>query len=464
MSKNIKIDTKESFSIKACLFLLCLLLPTHWFWHWDPSWSFWDGLQREPWIPKVYVSMLFGVLLWAISIFSDFFTDTPRGRATLRPHFRHFFSRIGKLSFKWWIILPFIVASNVAFSLEPSATLSFWLQTLAGPGLLLAWIWRYKKWVSASIFWSGVLGGISIQAFLAWWQYIFQTSLGGYWLLGQPDFTSIFLAKSQLSPLVVTLPYGSTPHPNVLAGWLVLGIILILNARLWVSQNIIRLKMWQFIGVVFLIVPLAWTESWSAWLTLIILMLLPGWRNIWKKSPVKAWILVGAMWCMLSFGLVFLSQISPKLLDNPSWRHRVTFLHAAPRLFLERPHGWGLVQHPLGYSPLERQALRNLATQPIHSAGIGLAVDLGFWTLLLLFTFLIIEHRKYSIFLGAFTLSLPIFNLDHYGYSTMSGQYLIILFLVFLNLNFQINRPVILREADLNSRKNEEKNNLSQSE
>jgi hypothetical protein len=441
--KDISKYIEEHLSIDLAIIILCFslgaILPTHWFWHWNPAWSYWSGIMMEPWVPKVFVSSLLVLLLWVITIFRSFLSNPPRGRGSLWPHFRQFSflneQRQLKKEVLGAVLLSIAILGNITFSLVPLAALSFWLQTLSGPLLLTVWLMRIHPHPGVKSLWHGILAGVAIQAGLAWWQYLTQSELGGYWLLGQPNFDSISLAKSQLSALSIALPYGSTPHPNVLAGWLVLGLGLI-----W-SMNVVSRPWHKLAWSILLLFPLAWTESWAAWVTLILIMLLPRWFNFTRSSLWMRWLSLGLI-CITSIVIVLWPPlILPTLQTNTSFSRREVLLTAAPRLLFQRPQGWGPVQHPIGLNPEEKQELRSFSRQPIHAAGIGGVVDLGIWTLFLLSSFYNIVHKKYSNFILLLSLSLPIFSLDHFGYSTISGQFLIIFFSLFIYNIFYTVKP-----------------------
>ncbi len=442
--KSIEKHINTSFILKFVIFLTFFLLPTHWFWHFSPSWAYWSGIRMEPWIPKVFVSTLFVFLLWIVTS-----VEFLIGHEKKRPRD---FAKIGRSVQKWvfanW--KPLVVASiflsvNIGFSLVPQVSLVFWIQVFTGPALLLAWIILYEKSYSQWI-WSGVFAGISWQIFLGWWQYLVQESLGGYWFTGQPDFKSIFIVTSEFYGSIVKLPYGSTPHPNVLAAWVVFGILIC-----WKKMSDIP-SILKIIWSIAAFLTVFWTESLAAWATLLILgvWFTPAIQQKWKN--LLFWPGIILLLVASTFGIVWADTISQQRYTSLS--RRAVMIQSVPRLMLEKPLGWGALQHPLGYTPRENRELQTLARHPVHSAGIAWLLDTGVWTILLLFTFFNIVQIKYSLKILIFLLSIPIFSLDHFGYSTIGGQFLFILFYYFVSNDFTLKRP---RTIDL-LRKNKRRN------
>lgn len=82
---------------------------------------------------------------------------------------------------------------------------------------------------------------------LAIWQFVGQGSVGGLWyLLGERSFTSLTpgIANASLNGALVLRPYATFPHPNVLAGFLVLMSIYLL----YFSPRKIEIGFWKNIS------------------------------------------------------------------------------------------------------------------------------------------------------------------------------------------------------------------------
>lgn len=436
MAKNIKELAYGSIVINSLVFLIFLLAPTHFFWHWDPEWSYWAGVQMEPWIPKVFATHFLIAGLWVVTIFLAFreknrnFAGLRSGRPILDPHFGLFNQSSQYQFLKFSALWVGVGIWTSLVSLVPLANLSVWVQATLGPLSLVAWLWFQRKnlpwrWIEL-----GTILGIAIQALLAWWQVFFQQALGGYWLLGQPHFRSSSIAYSSMPGAMQALPYGSTPHPNVLAAWLVLGMIICFSK--YATQTAF---MW--VALLFF-APLVWTESIAAWITLVLIGLIwlarkytPAFLNAeWKVGGIHA-----ALASVLLGGVLLANLLLPYAEVPTGISRRAEFLQAVPRLLSDRPQGWGLLQHPLGYTGPQKARLGPVSRQPVHSAPISAMIDLGIWVTFLIIVFIILEHKKYSKILRYFLPATAFLYLDHWIYSTISGQFLIITLLVILHRN-----------------------------
>lgn len=373
-------------------------------------------------------------VLWILTLWQvwdqkpSFLAGATSGRPVLHPQFRPFDQLAQRDTALIALIAVGIGVWSSLVSIVPLANLSVWLQIVTGPVSLGAWIWWQRKNLAEGWVAGGILASSGLQTSLAWWQWFQQQSLGGYWLLGQPDLGSAGIAHSSWTTTWSALPYGSSPHPNVLAAWLVLGIL-----ALTYFKNLSYYV--RIIAGLLLAAPLIWTESWAAWLTVGIIGLVrlmpPQWRQSLEEKPWRsvAVHLIGAG-CMVG-GIIFLAHIWPKSIVPTSLSRRAVFLEGVPSLWADRPQGWGLLQHPTGYPPQEKALLSSLSRQPVHAAPISAFLDLGFCSILLLFIFPYFGQLKYPTFLFSILIILPLLYLDHWIYSTISGQNWLILFLLF---------------------------------
>lgn len=188
--------------IEQLLFkLLIILVPSQLAFHFWPQWSYVQGLPVDYLAPTIYFT---DILIAAILILSR-----------------------RKLS----VPIPLIVISviNTAFSVEPVNTLLFWIR-------VYEYYWLYKhitrqenikaifsKYIGISVIWTCIL---------AWMQFQQQHSVGGVWYwLGERTFNAftpnIAIANPGLDMGRILRAYATFPHPNALAGFLVLAFWLV---------------------------------------------------------------------------------------------------------------------------------------------------------------------------------------------------------------------------------------------
>jgi hypothetical protein len=175
---------------------------------------------------------------------------------------------------QWQNFLPIIFLGVLLFfrqfgTAKPLASIWFFCKLLEI--ILLSILLLRKKFLFPSVatFFT-VLGTLAFQSLLAIYQFSFQRPLvNSYLFLGEPNLNHpLFLAKASFNGVEKILPYGTTAHPNILGGFLALGILFIVwrgRARTSLPQTLLS----------FLIaIPTLWalylTQSVSAWATFII--------------------------------------------------------------------------------------------------------------------------------------------------------------------------------------------------
>ncbi len=161
----------------------------------------------------------------------------------------------------------------------------FWIYFQSQPfGLLLyKWIKLFEFlflvfWIKKNVRVKEVLFPLSLgvlgESLLAWLEFFNQRSLG-FWILGERTFNTATpgIALANWQGRLMLRPYATFPHPNVLAGYTL--IILILNLFLKWQSRFLRICTFVFgtitIGICFSRIV------WFAWLLIVC-----SW--LWKKK------------------------------------------------------------------------------------------------------------------------------------------------------------------------------------
>ncbi|MBI3558863.1 O-antigen ligase family protein [Candidatus Gottesmanbacteria bacterium] len=135
-------------------------------------------------------------------------------------------------------ILGIFAGINIYFSLSPAVSIYKWLKVFEF-GFLVWWISHFKFQISNFKF---LLIPIFYESVLAIWQYFNQGSIGGLWYwLGERAF------NAATPGIAHGRPYGTFPHPNVLAGFLIVSGPLVLKY----FPRIYRIITVAIIGLVF---------------------------------------------------------------------------------------------------------------------------------------------------------------------------------------------------------------------
>ena len=308
-----------------------------------------------------------------------------------------------------WIFLGLLLPS-VIFSASPVPAIYKWFKFLE-IGLLVTWIRQYQPPIIKPL-----LAAIIFQSLLAIGQWFNQGSLFGYWFLGEQPYTASTPGIDKITWWDGSLkipPLGTTPHPNVLAGFLVVALQGFSFALAKVNPYWIAL------------IPLFLTFSLSGWLAFLIR---------------KKWLLVAAVAVSLLFGKN-LSFLAPE----PSFSRRSQLTQMAVAMFKDRPltgvglNNFTVVMDHYGYIPATTRFL-----QPVHNIYLlilsetGLIGALGFGYLFL--QGLSLKAFKESpywllLFLGLF---------DHWPLTLQTG----LLLWPMLHLFRSGHQPIIKRPAN----------------
>ena len=332
------------------IFLLLLLLPSQLGIHFWPDWALVNGIRVDYLSPTLYLTdlIIFGLII--------------KNKFRIKIHFP--------------ILL--LITLNIFFSLSPFTSILKWLR-------ILEYYWLYKYLVSQPLI-SNFQFPISIAilwtSILAWMQFIKQGSIGGAWYwLGERSF-NVFtpnIAKVFWEELILR-PYATFPHPNVLAGWLVVTGLL--------------------------------TGGWSMAIAFTAVIFTFSRTAIF--AAIAAIIIKKRKYFLLPFLLVpFMIPGSPdSYIDRIElFKNSLNIIHAYP-LF-----GTGLGNFV------------RLSPQPVHNVFLLALSELGI-PLFLIFCHLIIKSFKHSLKIVLAVIAITAMN-DHYWWTIPQMQLLFTFFLVF---------------------------------
>jgi len=217
--------------------LLVLLLPIQLSYHFWPDWSLLFGIRIDYFAPTLYLTDILIAVLVAAWIY------------TSRAHLPLVSKRLRIILY---IILR-IAILNVIFSVNPWVSLYKWVKVIemAALGWYVSSNGNLKLLTapfSIAMLWSSALA--LAQAFLG-------RSLGGvFYLLGERLFDSNTsgIALGSIRGIEYLRPYATFPHPNALAGFLLVGIIILLHSKK-------TLVTWASIAVSSIAFIVAWSEG-----------------------------------------------------------------------------------------------------------------------------------------------------------------------------------------------------------
>ncbi len=398
---------------------------------------FWEGptIAGYPWEQgriSIYAS-------WIVMLLVVLMDGALRGREkkSATHHTRWFW--VSSLIF---VLFTFITTSVLR------ATLQWWLEVI----VLLLFFRTLLHRVSVQQFLSWFVLSLIPHALLGVWQAIDQQVVG-YSFLGMASQKPITpgVAVIETSGVRWLRSYGGFPHPNIFGGWLVLGILSILQL---LKKQMERLR--RVIGSMLLAlfsVALVLSYSRSAWIAVCVglcvcfvsaLFSAPSGRaqrlKIFLPSLLIILASVGAT-IALRPQLVFSRAQLTTRLEQKSVSERKQGIENAIRILREDPvAGSGLGTSAWETMKLdESEGKPSIIPVPPHVVTLLGVSELGFIGLLLGIIWLclyfkclrasfdVVPKSHILWIAGSFLFLVPILLLDHYFWSYWSGKMLLIL-------------------------------------
>ncbi|OIP80492.1 hypothetical protein AUK45_03905 [Candidatus Peregrinibacteria bacterium CG2_30_44_17] len=258
---------------------------------------------------------------------------------------------------------------------------------------------------------------MALQAAASIGQFVSQDSLG-LSLLGEPNLASSGIAKIDMGEDKIIRSYGTMPHPNILAGFMVVAIIL--NMKFKKRLPLIALC----------IVGLTLTFSRSGIGALILVGFIYAIFNIKKISSSKRMMTILIGICVIPV-VVALPYLKTHFLSTTEIEARLSQLQPAVEMILDNPMGVGFANFTNYVQDYSDDKISPWEYQPVHNVYLLATAELGIIgisvILFILFNVLLSgksKRIKYSI------LALAVIGLvDHYMYTTTQGQILAVLLL-----------------------------------
>jgi O-antigen ligase len=356
------------------------------------------------------------------------------------------------VSSSFWLIV-FLIISFISLIQASNLQLGFyaWLKLLEMAGLFFYLKYNFKKLFSfkklAYVF---IAGGLC-QSVIAFIQYIYQKSLGLGILTESPLSPEIAgVAKIVVNGVKMIRPYGTLPHPNILAAFLLISLFLI--CFLWLR------KKHSFISHLFLLISyfslllvlgLTFSRLISAVFVLASLLFF-----VWAffKKPRIRQRTAG----LLILFIVFSSLLSVLLWPEFSsrWAISSTEQSFSLRSFYNQTAFFIIKDHPalgigLGNFVWEIRQMIDLlagwAHQPVHNVYLLIASETGLIGLFVFLFFLynllrrFVKNKTFNIrhicILCLVSGSLLIAVFDHFFWTLQQGQLMLWLVLGIMGAN-----------------------------
>lgn len=260
--------------------------------------------------------------------------------------------------------------------------------------------------------------GLVFECILSISQYLSQGSLGGaFYFFGERMFSAQTpgIANASLGGALFLRPYGTFSHPNVLAGFLLISMTLLLYGRLYGYLKILLLSLGTF--VLFL------TMSRVAIVCWIILLFFYLAQKSWKVFLIVGFVL---------FFVFFISPIHLRFegisFINEAVSDRIILAKVAVEMI--KVHlliGVGLNNFLIELPYFEKQIAAPFLIQPVHNIFLLIfaeagAIGLGFFVWFLAKTYKRVILSRKIIFIFLLLELLILGSFDHYFLTLQQGQ------------------------------------------
>ena len=272
---------------------------------------------------------------------------------------------------------------------------------------------------------------------LSIFQYLRQSSIGGvFYFFGERTFNGQTpgVANASINGELILRPYGTFSHPNVLAGYLLIGMILILF-----NFRIIKNKLNTLLSISALIigtVTLFLTFSRIAillWPLILVIFMISKIRKIlFKKNFIPILIFIFII-VLFSFFTPLPSRFSGFRFSDESFYQRQELINKSQDIISMHPIlGTGLNNFLIELSQIQKTNNAVFYLQPVHNIFLLVAAQTGIAGLIYFIWFLAktfknaLEYKnlinyKILVFLSFLILG----SFDHYFLTIQQGQLLL---------------------------------------
>lgn len=408
-------------------FLILLFLPTQLGYHFWPSFAYVLGLRVDYLSPILYV------------------TDILIGLLFLTVCYRRLSLRKGLPKLSWaFIIFSAVLITGIVSSRNPLAGVYGFVKMVEFFffGLCTAVFFRRDK---KNVLMESIVRifsvGMLFEAVLAIGQFYSQGSLGGLlYFFGERTFygQTPGIANASLNGVLILRPYGTFPHPNALAGYLVVGTVIVLSSlmvNMRIRENLLSWKrnMLHIMAIVAAMIALSLTMSrvgialWFFSLYCLIGLYLKGRR---VKIAAAAFLL--AIGCVVLFLSPLRYRFFPVGLWDQAIERREELMATSLQMVRDHPlFGVGLnnfiVNIPY-YQRISRGTFFEYL-QPVHNIFLLIATETGLIGLGIVIWFIVRIYRGYQKGVVWPFLCLSIILVaglfDHYFLTLQQGQLLL---------------------------------------
>lgn len=388
---------------RLIFFSLLATIPIQLGKHFWPEFSFVQGIRVDYLAPTIYITDILFLLLLAVSV------------RRLFPQFLVFVKKPTVVFLSLGVVITFLFS----FSHFETGYSAIKLFEFIYIGLYVSKI-EFRK-DRENITFVFLLGGL-VEVVIAFFQFYLQGSIGGaFYYLGERTFSvsTPGIATFRLGDQLILRSYGTFPHPNVLAFYLLIGFTLLLfslklkNERKTIIFSIclaallagIILTFSRSIVIIAMIIIMVWTIKYA--------------HGMSKQTRVRIGV-IASLGVLISLALLT-QRISNDILRDILYR--IELFVIGLKVFVSHPWGVGL-NNFYYHEILFQKQITPILLQPIHNIYALFIVHLGVFALGILgfFSVQIVRHWKGGVIGLLLISSLLVGMIDHYLVTLQQGQ------------------------------------------
>ncbi len=355
--------------------------------------------------------------------------------------------RIGNKNFLWLLLFVFLAGVSIFFAHILSLALFRFFEFLLLCGFVFGvFFFLRSKIVSLKAILSALAVSSIFQSIIAIFQFFNQGSLGLAFLGESALHVSMFgVAKTSARGLEFLRSYGTMSHANILAAFLILGILSVYYLYFKRNRFCFVSHLITAVGIFVLWLGLIFSFSRAGWIIAILVTLIVlvfGFLNKERRKRTIQLFFALVTSCLLLI-TVLGWLIFPRagfVSTEPSVSYRVLFNKMAIEMIREKPLGVGIGNQTLFAINLnlyqEKGLTRIWEWQPVHNIYLLIASETGILGLSVFLVFVVslflklkrFWSREYRNFLSLFfcltmLFSLLLFGLvDHFTWALQSGK------------------------------------------
>ena len=392
--------------------LLVLLLPLQLGRHFWPEWSYVMGLRVDYLSPTIYLTDILVFLILGTWILEKSKIQNPKSKIKIKN---------SKFIFLLAAVFIFLLA-NCFFAKNQGAAI-YKLVKITEFSLLGFYVAKNNYGLRIANY--GLILAVIYSSLLAIAQFIKQSSAGGiFWWLGERTFNAGTpgIAKTDFFGHLLLRPYATFPHPNVLAGFVLISFIL--SAPFVYQKNKLLFAFYFLISTVTLFISF----SQAAWLVGLVVGL---WalRNLKIKKWLKRLVCGGTIFLLIFY------LIKVPIFTEESFFQRLELAKNALQLIKQNPLiGAGLNNFIVNLPKFQKGQI--LWLQPVHNIYLLVAAETGIIGLIIFLWFLFLTFKKLfnryiATLLYCYIAILLLGLFDHYWLTLQQTQ---LLFAIILGL------------------------------